>query len=365
MVFGIREAAWPLVRIELSLTYLQIGMLLSIPGIFSAIVEPSLALLSDTGHRRRVVLSGGVTFALALLLIASSPGFAVLLTASCLLYPASGAFVSLAQATWMDLDPNATERNMGRWVLAGSLGAVLGPAALGAAVAMGSSWRGAALAAAILTVPALLAASRIRFPPPHPEIADLRAALRGALEALREPRVRRWLTLVQLTDLLGDVFLGFAALYLVDVGGASLQLAAVGVGILIAASLLGDAVLLPVLERVDSLRYLRWSASAALVVYPAFLLVGSVPAKLLLLVPIGVVRAGWYSIPQGRVYSELPARGGIAVAIGAPADLIGSLLPLAIGVGAQRFGLGAAMWLLLAAPLAVLTLLPTSHPGDA
>jgi hypothetical protein len=50
------------------------------------------------------------------------------------------------------------------------------------------------------------------------------------------------------------------------------------------------------------------------------------------------------------------------VAIGAPADLIGSLLPLAIGVGAQRFGSGAAMWLLLAAPVALLTLLPTSDP---
>jgi FSR family fosmidomycin resistance protein-like MFS transporter len=365
LVFGIREAAWPLVRLELSLSYLQIGMLLSIPGLVSTIVEPSLALLSDTGHRRRVVLGGGVAFALALLLIASAPGFAVMLAASCLLYPASGAFVSLAQATWMDLEPNATERNMGRWVLAGSLGAVLGPPALGAAVATGSSWRGATLAAAILAVPTLLAASRIRFPPPHPEIEDLRAALRGALEALGEPGVRRWLTLVQLTDLLGDVFLGFVALYLVDVGGASPQLAAVGVGILIAASLLGDALLLPVLERVDSLRYLRWSASAALVAYPAFLLVGSVPAKLVLLVPIGILRAGWYSIPQARVYSALPARGGVAVAIGAPADLIGSLLPLAIGVGAQRLGLGPAMWLLLTAPVALLTLLPTSHPRDA
>jgi MFS transporter, FSR family, fosmidomycin resistance protein len=364
LAFGIREASWPLVRLELSLSYLQIGLLLSIPGIFSTIVEPSLALLSDTGHRRRVVLSGGVAFALSLLLIASAPGFAVLLMASCLLYPASGAFVSLAQATWMDLQPNSAERNMGRWVLAGSLGAVIGPLALGAAVAMGSSWRGATLAAAILTVPALLAASRIRFPPPHPEIEDLRAALRGALEALREPRVRRWLTLLQLTDLLGDVFLGFAGLYLVDVGRASPRLAAVGVGILIAASLVGDAFLLCVLKRVDSLRYLRWSASAALVAYPAFLLVGSVPAKLVLLVPIGILRAGWYSIPQARVYSALPARGGIAVAIGAPADLIGSLLPLAIGVAAERFGSGLAMWLLLAAPVALLTLLPTSHPRD-
>ena len=365
MVFGIREAAWPLVRRELSFSYVQIGILLSVPGIVSTMVEPGLALLSDTGHRRGVVLGGGVVFALALLLIASAQGFAVLLAASCLLYPASGAFVSLAQATWMDLEPSSTERNLGRWVLAGSLGAVLGPLALGATVAMGSSWRGATLAAAILTLPTLLVASRIRFPPPHPGTEDMRAASRAAIDALREPRVRRWLMLVQLTDLLGDVFLGFAALYLVDGGGASIQLAAVGVGILVAASLLGDALLLPVLKRIDSLRYLRWSASAAFVAYLAFLLADPIPAKLILLIPIGILRAGWYSIPQARIYSELPERGGIAVAIGAPADLLGSLLPLAIGIGAQRFGLGPAMWLLLAAPIALLVLLPASDPRDS
>ena len=165
--------------------------------------------------------------------------------------------------------------------------------------------------------------------------------------------------LLQLTDLLQDVFLGFVALYLVDTGGASPELAALGVGILTAAALIGDAVLLPVLRRIDGLRYLRWSASAALVAYPAFLLAGSVVWKLILLAPIGILRAGWYSIPQARLYSELPARGGTAVAIGAPADLVGAFLPLAIGIGAQRLGIGSAMWFLLAAPLALLSLLPS------
>ncbi|MDQ4109416.1 MAG: hypothetical protein M3138_11550 [Actinomycetota bacterium] len=171
------------------------------------------------------------------------------------------------------------------------------------------------------------------------------------------------MTLVQLTDLLGDVFLGFAGLYLVDVGGASPQLAALGVGILIAASLLGDALLLPVLERIDSLRYLRWSASAALVTYAAFLLVGSVPAKWSYWSRSGS-SGGVVLDPTGTRVLRAPRTSGIAVAIGAPADLVGSLLPLAIGVGAQRLGLGAAMWLLLAAPVALLTLLPTSRPRD-
>jgi MFS transporter, FSR family, fosmidomycin resistance protein len=358
-VFGIREAGWPLIRRELSLSYLQVGLLLSIPAIVSTLVEPGLALLSDTGSRRRLLLGGGVAFVLALIMIAAAPSFAPVIAATCLLYPASGAFVSLAQATWMDLEPSSTEGNMTRWVLAGSLGNVLGPLAMGGAVAIGSGWRGATLASALLTVPVLVAATRLRFPDPDPDTTDLRAAGRGAIAALRERRVLRWLALLQLTDLLGDVFLGFTALYLVDVGGASPGLAAVGVGVLSIAALVGDAVLVRILRRMEGLRYLRWSAAAALLAYPTFLLVGSVPAKMAVLIPIGMLRAGWYAIPQARLYMELPARGGTAIAIGAPADLAGSLLPLAIGLVAQRWGLGSAMWILLAAPIALLILLPT------
>lgn len=359
-----REAAWPLIRRDLSLSYVQVGLLLSIPGIVSTLVEPGLALLSETGRRRRVVLTGGVAFTVALFLVAAAPSFTGLLAATCLLYPASGAFVSLAQATWMDLEPASTETNMARWVIAGSIGVVLGPLLLGGAVAVGSGWRGATLAAALLVLPVLIAASHVRFPQPHPETKNILAALRVAVAALRRYRVIRWLLLLQLADLLEDVFLGFVALYLVDVGGSSAGVAAIGVGVLAAAGLVGDAALIAILKRMDGVRYLRWSALGAVVAYPAFLLIGSVPGKLALLIPLGMLRAGWYAIVQARLYSELPGRGGTAVAIGAPADLMGSLLPLALGIVAHRVGLGPAMWLLLAAPIGLLTLLPAQGPRE-
>jgi FSR family fosmidomycin resistance protein-like MFS transporter len=350
-----------LIRDDFSLSYVEVGLLLSIPGLVSTLAEPGLALASDTGRRRLVVLGGGLAFIAGQLLFATAPGPSVLLIASCVLYPASGAFVSLAQATWMDIDPASTERNMARWVVAGSVGAVLGPLVLGGAVAIGSGWRGATIAVVTMTIPVWFLASRLRFPEPHPEMTDLRAAVRGAIAALRMGRVLRWLTLLQLTDLLQDVFLGYAAIYLVDDAGASPMLAAVGLGVLSAATLLGDSVVIWILRRVDGIRHLRWSATAALVVYPAFLLVGSVEVKLILLVPLGMLRAGWYAIPKARLYAELPARSGTAVAIGAPADLLGSALPLAIGIVAQRAGLGAAMWILLVAPIALLALLPNER----
>jgi hypothetical protein len=46
------------------------------------------------------------------------------------------------------------------------------------------------------------------------------------------------------------------------------------------------------------------------------------------------------------------------MAIGNLAGLIGDLLPFLIGLMADRFGLTAAMWLLLAGPLALLFGLP-------
>ncbi len=125
-IFGAREAAWPLIRTDLGLSYVQIGLLLGLPGVVSSLVEPFLGILGDVWKRNVLILGGGTLFALALLLTALSQGFPVLLTSFILFYPASGAFVSLSQATLMDTDTARHEQNMARWTLAGSLGVVAG-----------------------------------------------------------------------------------------------------------------------------------------------------------------------------------------------------------------------------------------------
>jgi len=48
-VFGAREAAWPLIRTDLGLNYIQIGLLLSLPSLVSSIVEPFLASWATCG----------------------------------------------------------------------------------------------------------------------------------------------------------------------------------------------------------------------------------------------------------------------------------------------------------------------------
>ena len=47
LVFGAFEAAWPLIRDDLALSYAQIGLLLSAPSIVGNAVEPFLAVLGN------------------------------------------------------------------------------------------------------------------------------------------------------------------------------------------------------------------------------------------------------------------------------------------------------------------------------
>ena len=74
-VFGIREAGWPLIRDDLDLSYAQIGILLSLPRLLGSVVEPRIGILGDVWKRRWLILSGGVVFVAALVLISASQSF--------------------------------------------------------------------------------------------------------------------------------------------------------------------------------------------------------------------------------------------------------------------------------------------------
>ena len=367
LVFGIREAAWPLIRDDLSLDYGQIGWLLGLPAIVSAMVEPFLGILGDVWRRRALVLGGGVMFALALLLTAASQSYWVLMLSFVLLYPASGAFVSLSQATLMDTDPTRHEQNMARWTFAGSLGVVGGTLIVSASAALHLGWRWLFVATAILSVAAVLAVARFRFPVHRPEDQPpgFKAGVRGAAAALRRREVLRWLSLLQFSDLMLDVLLGYLALYFVDVVGTSPETAALAVTVWTVVGLLGDFLMIPLLERVRGLSYLRLSAAAELLLFPAFLLVPDFWAKVVLIGLLGLFNAGWYSILQGNLYSSMPGQSGTVMTLTNVFGLAGGLLPLALGLFADNFGLGAMMWLLLAGPITLFIGLPRYKPSTS
>ena len=299
------------------------------------------------------MVGGGLCFALALALAARAPSFWLLLAAFCLLYPASGAFVSLSQAALMDLEPDRREHNMARWTFAGGVGVVLGPLALACFALAGLGWRELFVGFAAVAVVLALVLRR------SPQSADAvkRPRLREALRAITRREVFRWLFLLELSDLLGDVLLGFLALYFVDAVGGSTATGGLAIAIWSGAGLAGAAAMIPLLRRVDGLTYLRASAAATAVLFVAFLAVPAVEAKLVAVAAIAIVDAGWYSVLQARLYGALDGKSGLVLTAGALFPL-NAVLPLGIGLLAERWGLATALWPLLAAPVALLLFVP-------
>jgi FSR family fosmidomycin resistance protein-like MFS transporter len=334
-----------------------------VPLLVGGILELPLGVLAGEGRRRRLaVLGGGLLFILTLLGVAAAGSFAVLLAAFIAFYPASGAFVSLTQAELMDVWPERQARTMARWDLAGSAGAVAGPLLLTVVLAAGGDWRAGYLALAGAAAAAWLGIA-LRRPPALPASADedeaeddrgWRVRAREVLGALRDWRTVRWLVLLQVADLLVDVFTGFLGLYLVDVAHLAPGVAAVGIAIRLGAALAADAALVVVLERIADLTVLRASAVAALLLYPAFLLVPGVAAKLVVLALLSASTAPWYPLLQARLYGSLPGRSSVAVTLGSAAALAGGLGPLAAGMAAEGFGLSRALAGLAAVPVVIL-----------
>jgi MFS transporter, FSR family, fosmidomycin resistance protein len=310
-----------------------------------------------TWLRRALVLAGGVCFAAALALAAAAPSFAVLLGAFALLYPASGAFVSLSQAALMDLEPERREHNMARWTFAGSAGVVAGPLLLAVFAVGGLGWRGLFVAFAAVAVALVVIVRRT----PDAAVDGERPSLRAALRAVARRDVFRWLFLLELSDLLGDVLLGFLALYFVDEVGASRATGGLAVAVWSGAGLAGAAGMILLLRRVEAIRYLRASAVAAGAAFVAFLLLPGVGPKLVCVAAIAVVNAGWYSVLQARLYGALAGNSGLVLTVGALFPL-NAVLPLGIAALADAWGLQVALWPLLAAPVALLAL--TCNGGD-
>jgi MFS transporter, FSR family, fosmidomycin resistance protein len=365
-IFGVREAAWPMIRDDLGLSYGQVGLLLSLPNFIGSFIEPGLGILGDVWKRKALIIGGGIVFAGAILLTSVAGSFTVIMLAFILFSPASGAFVSLSQATLMDTDPNRHEQNMARWTFAGSAGVVSGALALAGFAALGLGWRVLFLGTGFVSLAVVAVATRFPYAKGHQNLpadeespSTFKEGMRNAAHALRRREVVRWLTLLEFSDLMLDVLYGYLALYFVDVVGIEDTQASLAVAVWLVVGLLGDFLLIPLLEQVRGLTYLRISAMIELVLFPAFLLIPGILPKLVILGIMGLFNAGWYSILKGRLYSSMPGQSGTVLAVNNISGLVGSLIPLGIGMIAERFGLDMAMWAMLLGPIALLMGIPT------
>lgn len=382
LVGGAHEAAWPLIRNDLNLSYAQIGLLLSLPGLVDDLIRLPMGILGDLWNRRRLIVIGGLCFALELLFVGIAPSFWALLFTFVIFAPANGVFVNLAQATLMDMSLGDTieeaketapkqiskkisEMAMARWTLAGSVGVVSGPLILGVAVWSGIGWRGLFLILAGLLGLTTLLVARQSFPTPVSSIdaKDFRSGLALAWQALQRKTVQRWLILLGFSDFMLDILLSFLALYFVDVVEVTPAWAGTAVAVWTGVGLLGDALLLPLLRRIRGLVYLRYSAALMIGLYSAFLLIPFWSIKLLLVGVMGLLNAGWYAILKAQLYEAMPGQSGAVMTVNAFAGFFFGFVPALLGWVAGSVGLESMMWLLLAGPFVLLIGLPRQGAG--
>jgi MFS transporter, FSR family, fosmidomycin resistance protein len=159
---------------------------------------------------------------------------------------------------------------------------------------------------------------------------------------------------LQLGDFTYDLLRGFLALYFVDVVGTNEAGAALAVAVWTWVGLAGDFAVVPLLERVRGLSYLRVSTAFVAVLFPALLLAEGFATKLVLLGLLGIANAGWYAVLSAKLYEEFPGRSGTVMAVGNIYGLADWFVPLALGAYAERYGLAPMMWLLAAGPVLLL-----------
>lgn len=368
--YGISGVVLPAQRSDLLLGYDQVGLLLGLPHLINTFIEPVLLILGDTRMRKRLVVGGGLLLALSLLMTAVSNSFGWLLLAAILYFPASGAFVTLAQATLMDLHPGRESQMMARWVISGSLANLAGPLFAAGLFALGFSWRTSFLIQAILVLGLTLLNARVRFPlnssfdsrnSPDLKCAVLAEVKRlgGGLKIAVTDRVlMRWILLLQISDLMLDIYTSYTALYFMDVVGLSETQTSLLLSLFMGAGLVSDMVVVYLLERYPGRRVVRFSAGLIAILYPTWLLVSGPGHKIFLIMLIKLFTLGWYTILKGESYAALPDLKGTVLAIDSLAGVLGGMLAWLVGWMAGRIGLQSAMWLLWVGPLGLLLFMP-------
>ena len=186
-----------------------------------------------------------------------------------------------------------------------------------------------------------------------------RSGFRAAFSALRRGEVWRWLLLLEFSDLMLDVFLGFLALYFVDVFGVGEAQAGIAVTIWLVLGMLTDFLFIPIIDtRLDSMKFMRVTALLEIFALSIFLLVPGFIPKLIAIVLVNVCNTGWYPILKGRLYSAMPGQSASLMAIESVTAPFAKLFPFLVGLLADQFGLGSAIWLLMLGPIALIIGLP-------
>ena len=351
---GIPTVGIPGIQSDFELTYSTAALLIFTgPLLVGWILEPPIFLLADRYPKKWFVCGGLFAMGAIDLIIGLSGTFAVVAGALLLLYTASGAGVSLSQATLMDTYPEERERLMTRWVLMGATGDLAAPALFWLLALFALGWREAFVIAGVLIVVYALLLSRQRFEaPPALRRDEAELGTWAALKlAFRDRKLLMWLFASWLCHLMDELLVAFGALHMRDNLGADAETRSVILMALMLGGMAGLVVLDRLLARFERLKLLIAACLGTAVCYSAWLTADSAIASGIWMFATGFFLSALYPLAKAQAYRALPGRSGMLNAMAhvfTPLDIV---VPLALGLVADRFGLLPALAVLLAQPI--------------
>lgn len=342
-----------------------------VPQLLAMVLEPLLLVWAERWSRPLVLACSVFGMALSIGLGAlcwDATSFAV---AFAVYAPSSGVACGTAQAALMAAKPDAQEQSMTDWTLAGYAGDLGTPALLWATASLGWGWRAAfgltSLVACGLSLSflALYFSARSRG-----ELSTGRAAefdtdeasteeAVGALAAFRLASANRplmlWLSAVAACSFMDEILGVLVGLRVHErtgeVGAVAEMLMAFTAG-----GIVGLGLLRALLRRLDTDRLLVGALIGCLFSYAAWLALPMSPAATAAMFASGLFASAHYPLAQARAYRALPHRPALVAATAQVFSGFDLVLPVALGMVADRFGLTAALLLLSLQPLGILGL---------
>jgi MFS family permease len=145
--------------------------------------------------------------------------------------------------------------------------------------------------------------------------------------------------LLEVSDLLLDIFAGYLPLYLSDlVGFTPIQTSLVLAGFML-ANLAADAIVIPLLDRFSGRKIVVLSALFVSVLCVLWLMPDLPVVRVGMLFAIHLATLGWYPVLKGEAQACLPGRSGTVMVVASLAGLFGGGMAAFIGLFADWLGL--------------------------
>ncbi|MFL5405536.1 MAG: MFS transporter [Myxococcales bacterium] len=306
-----------------------------------AVVEAPLLALTARWQRRSLLAVSQLAVAGTCAWAAASPSHWLLLAALLLYGPATGMACATAQAALVDRAPDDAERVLSRWAIYQCAGDLLAPLLLSVLALAGSGWRAAFLVAAgVAAAQAIVVLAGPALPQPGPASAEERAkggSLRAAI---------LWCGAGVLCTLMDEALVSFGGLHLAALGATPATRGAV-----LAAAMVGAAGALAIAGRVASgMRLLLVASAGCAAAFAGFLFATSLPVNAALLVLTFALAAPLHPIVSARAYAALPGRSTAVNVIASAMSTVELAIPLALGAIADRFGVRAALAVMIVQP---------------